>query len=71
MTNEIKKLRLEKCMTQAELVRQVNLPGFDVTMLSKLENGHCAPTPEVENALLSHLQATRSELYPEIGRAHV
>ncbi len=71
MENNIKALRLAKQETQADLVRAVNLPGFDVTMLSKIENGHCVPTPEVEKAILSHLQATRSEIYPGWKEADV
>ena len=63
MKNNSRDLRISLLMTQAELVRRVNVPGFDVSMLSKIENGHCLPTPEVENALKSTLQATTDELY--------
>lgn len=71
MDNRIKALRMEKQMTQAEFVKLVNIPGFDITMLSKIENGHCVPTPDVEKAILSHLQATRSEIYPGWKEADV
>ena len=65
MNCNIRELRFQKLMTQQELVREVNIPGFDVGMLSKIENGHCLPTPEVLEALKRSLQATQDELYGE------
>ena len=61
----IRELRIQKVMTQQELVKAVNMPGFDVGMLSRIENGHCLPTPEAEEALKSALQATHDELFGE------
>lgn len=65
MQNNIKELRQAKLMKQAELVRLCNIPGFDVPMLSKIENGKINPTPEIETALMLHLRATHDELFGE------
>ena len=63
MQCNIRELRIQKLMTQQELVKAVNLPGFDVGMLSRIENGHCLPTPMAEEALKLALQATHDELW--------
>lgn len=63
MLCNIRELRIQKLMTQQDLVKAVNLPGFDVGMLSRIENGHCLPTPEAEEALKRALQATHDELF--------
>ena len=65
MGNNIKELRHEKLLKQSELVARCNVPGFDVPMLSKIENGKIMPTPEIETALMLHLQASKDELYGE------
>ena len=63
MQCNIRELRIQKLMTQQDLVKEVNLPGFDVGMLSRIENGHCLPTPMAEEALKRALQATHDELW--------
>lgn len=63
--NNIRELRIEKALTQTQLVKICNVPGFDEPMLSKIENGRIMPTKEIEEALMSALQAARSELYGE------
>lgn len=63
MQCNIRELRIQKLMTQQDLVKAVNLPGFDVGMLSRIENGHCLPTPEAEEAIKRALQATHDELW--------
>lgn len=65
MGNNIKELRHQKLLKQSELVERCNIPGFDVPMLSKIENGRIMPTPEIEQALMLHLRATKDELYGE------
>ncbi len=65
MGNNIKELRHDKLLKQSELVERCNIPGFDVPMLSKIENGKVLPTPEIEQALMLHLKATKDELYGE------
>lgn len=65
MHNNIKELRHQKLMKQSELVKRCNIPGFDVPMLSKIENGKAQPTAEIETALMLHLQASHDELYGE------
>lgn len=63
--NNIKELRQERLLSQKELVAAVNLPGFDVPLLSKIENDVCRPTPEAEIRLCQVLHAQPVELYGE------
>lgn len=63
--NNIKELRQERLLSQKELVAAVNLPGFDVPLLSKIENDVCRPTPEAEIRLCKALHAQPVELYGE------
>lgn len=65
MGNNIKELRHQRLLKQSDLVERCNIPGFDVPMLSKIENGKIMPTPEIEKALMLHLQAAKDELYGE------
>ena len=63
MENNIRELRIEKAWTQQRLCKEVNMPGFDRSLLSKLENGLIAPTPELEASLCRALQVQPVHLY--------
>mgnify|MGYP003331423499 CR=1 FL=1 len=61
--NNIRAIRIERGMTQPEVVRQINLPFIDVPLLSKFENGVCVPTWYTLRRLASVLNASVSDLY--------
>ena len=63
--NNIKELRQEKLLSQRDLVLLVNLPGFDIPLLSKIENDICRPNPDAEFRLCQILHAQPVELYGE------
>lgn len=71
MANNIRELQIGMAMKQEEMVRRVNLPGFDVPLLSKIENDRCRPTPEQESAIYRVLQAQPVELYGEWKEADI
>lgn len=63
MANNIRELRQEALLTQPKLCELVDLPGFDVPLLSKIENDVCRPTPEAEIRLCKVLRVAPVELY--------
>lgn len=63
LPNNIRDLRTGMGMTQEQLVKRMNLPGFGAPELSKIETGKAAPTPEQIEALCRGLQAHEVELF--------
>ena len=63
MNNNIQRIRIDRGLTQPELVELVNLPFIDVPMLSRFEHGICLPTPFTLKRLARSLGVFPDELY--------
>lgn len=63
-TNRLKERRTELSLSQPDVVRLLRSrsPIMDVSLYSKIENGHCLPNAETLAALEEVLQAPRTQL---------
>ena len=67
MKNNIQRIRIDKGLTQPEVVERIALPFIDVPMLSRLERGICLPTEMTLERLASALSCDLEDLY-ELGK---